>query len=151
MFWDEEKRKVVTFKHAVIDAGFAALRASGLHKMFGAATRGRGVILTLHHVRPWAPKTPGYAPNRLLEITPDFFDEALGLARETGFDFVSLDEAVHRIRRNADAAPFVALTFDDGYRDTRDFALPILERHGAPATLFLATGMIERTARRSPK
>ena len=45
------------------------------------------------------------------------------------------------------ARPFVALTFDDGYRDTRDFALPVLERHGAPATVFFAPGLIERTAR----
>ena len=42
---------------------------------------------------------------------------------------------------------FAALTFDDGYRDTRDHALPILERHGAPATLFFAPGLIEGTAR----
>lgn len=136
----------MTFKHAVIGAGFAAMRASGLHKAISAATRGRGVILTLHHVRPWAPATLGYAPNRLLEITPEFLDEALGLVREVGLELVSLDEAVRRIP-DPDAAPFAALTFDDGYRDTRDFALPILERHGAPATVFLATGLIERTAR----
>ena len=126
--------------------GFAAFRASGLHKAIGAATRGTGVILTLHHVRPWRPATPGYAPNRLLEITPEFLDEALGVVRAMGFEFVSLEEAARRLR-NRDGAPFAALTFDDGYRDTRDFALPILERHGAPCTVFFATGFIERTAR----
>ena len=59
---------------------------------------------------------------------------------------MTLLEAVARLG-NAGGPPFVALTFDDGYRDVRDFAVPILERHGAPFTVFFATGMIERSAR----
>jgi peptidoglycan/xylan/chitin deacetylase (PgdA/CDA1 family) len=137
----------LAFKHALIGAGFAAMRATGLHKAFGAAARGPGMILTLHHVRPWRALTPGYAPNRLLEITPEFLDEALTLVRELGFAFVSLGEAVRRLRAGEGDAPFAAFTFDDGYRDTRDFALPILERHNAPAEVFFSTGLMERTAR----
>ena len=44
------------------------------------------------------------------------------------------------------ARPFVALTFDDGYRDTVDFALPVLERHQAPFAVYVATGFAERSA-----
>ena len=137
----------VALKHKVIGAGFAAMRASGLHKAMGVLARGVGVILTLHNVRPWACATPGYAPNRLLEITPEFLDEALGVVRDAGFEFVSIDEAARRLTLGSEARPFAALTFDDGYRDTRDFALPILERHGAPFTVYFAIGLIERTAR----
>jgi peptidoglycan/xylan/chitin deacetylase (PgdA/CDA1 family) len=127
----------------MIGAGFSAMRATGLHKAIAAP--GRGFILTLHRVRPWRPPTPDYAPNRLLEVTPEFFDDALSLIAARGFQFVTLEEAARRLTQGG--APFAALTFDDGYRDTRDVALPVLERHGAPATVFFAIGMIERTAR----
>jgi peptidoglycan/xylan/chitin deacetylase (PgdA/CDA1 family) len=126
----------------MIGAGFSAMRATGLHKAI--ASPGRGFILTLHRVRPWRPATPGYAPNRLLEVTPEFLDEALSVIASRGFEFVTLDEAAQRLAQGG--APFAALTFDDGYRDTRDLALPVLERHSAPATVFFAIGMIERTA-----
>jgi len=135
----------MALKHRLIEAGFAAFRFSGLHRAVAPLTRGRGVILTFHRVRPFAPPTPGYAPNRLLEIEPDFFDAALALVRRLGFDFVSLAEARRRL---VDGGPrFAAVTFDDGYRDTRDFALPILEKHAAPAMVFFATGFLDRNAR----
>ena len=38
----------------------------------------------------------------------------------------------------------VCITFDDGYRDHLTVAAPILERYRLPATLFLATGLVER-------
>ena len=132
----------MSLKRTVIGAGFAAMRATGLHKALAAP--GRGVIFALHRVRPFAPPTPGYAPNRLLEVTPEFLDAALArIAQE--FELVRLAEVPRRL--SEDGPPFAALTFDDGYRDTRDVALPILQRHGAPATVFLAPGLIERTAR----
>jgi peptidoglycan/xylan/chitin deacetylase (PgdA/CDA1 family) len=38
----------------------------------------------------------------------------------------------------------VCITFDDGYRDNLTVAAPILEKYRLPATLFLATGYVER-------
>jgi peptidoglycan/xylan/chitin deacetylase (PgdA/CDA1 family) len=135
----------MALKHKLIEAGFAVFRLSGLHRAVAPLTRGCGVILTFHRVRPFAPPTPGYAPNRLLELEPDFFDAALTLVRRLGFEFVSLAEARRRLVEGG--SRFAAVTFDDGYRDTRDFALPILEKHLAPATVFFATGFLDRSAR----
>jgi len=133
----------LAFKRRMIGAGFAAMRATGLHRAL--AQPGAGFILALHRVRPFLAPTAGYAPNRLLEVTPEFLDAALGRIAASGFEFVDLAEAARRLAHGG--KPFAALTFDDGYRDTRDNALPVLERHGAPATVFFAIGFIERTAR----
>jgi peptidoglycan/xylan/chitin deacetylase (PgdA/CDA1 family) len=38
----------------------------------------------------------------------------------------------------------VCITFDDGYRDNLTVAAPVLEKYRLPATLFLATGFVER-------
>lgn len=129
---------------AAFRATFAGLHASGANRALARRARGLGVLLTLHHVRPWT--GGGFAPNRLLEVTPEFLDATLARARELGFDFVSLDEAWRRVSVGVSLRPFLHVTFDDGYRDVRDFALPVLERHGAPATLYVASAFADGQA-----
>lgn len=41
----------------------------------------------------------------------------------------------------------VAITFDDGYRDQLELAVPMLKRLGLPATFFLIPGVLSRTVR----
>ena len=132
-------------KRDVIDLGFRMFGATGLHRLAARYTQGLGAILMLHRVRPASRE--GFAPNGGLEITPEFLDLLLTRLKAQGYSIVSLDEAVARIRGGGEGAPFVALTFDDGYRDTADVALPILEKHGAPFTVFVTTGFADRTAR----
>ena len=110
-----------------------------------AETRGLGLILTFHCVLSDAPAA-GYAPNRGLEITPQFLDLTLEIVRQEGFELVPLEEARRRLVER-EGSPFAALTFDDGYRDILAEALPVLERHNAHFTVYCATGFIERTAR----
>lgn len=135
-------------KRDVIDLGFRMFGATGLHRLAARYTRGLGAILMFHRVR--LSSRERFAPNGGLEITPGFLDQLLTRLKAEGYSIVSLDEAVARIGAGAGAdetAPFVALTFDDGYRDTADVALPILEKHGAPFTVFVTTGFADRTAR----
>src|SRR5262249_36856808 len=61
------------------------------------------------------------------------------------FQFVGLDEIGERM---ASGAPFdepvACVTFDDGYRDVYEQAVPILIRKGIPAALFVPTEHIGR-------
>ena len=124
---------------------FAALDRFGVNRALAGRARGLGLILTLHHVRPFA--GGAFAPNRHLEVEPEFLDLALTRAREAGFDFVTLDEALRRVRAGVSVRPYIHLTFDDGYRDVRDHALPVLRKHGAPATLYIASDFAKGDAR----
>lgn len=119
-------------------AGFAAIAATGADRWLRRAALGRGVILTFHHVRPWRDRE-GFAPNRLLEITPEFLDGVLTILPRLGFEIVAMDAVPGRLEAPLAGRPFAALTFDDGYRDVVEHALPVLSRHGAPWTFFVTT------------
>ena len=69
-----------------------------------------------------------------IELPADEFERQLAwlVANEP---LVSLDEAL-------EGRGGVVLTFDDGTRDFHDVVLPLLVRHGAPATLYLATSWV---------
>lgn len=136
--------------YAALKWGFAAIAASRADVWLRPVAQGMGVIFTLHHVRPWQERA--FAPNRLLEITPEFLDQALRDIRAAGFEIISLDEAIARMvsqdePRRATKRPFAVLTFDDGYRDNVEHAAPILARHNAPWTLFSCIACAEGTAR----
>ena len=125
-------------KHQLIAAGLSAIAGCGADRLLAPVARGRGAILMFHHVRPRRPDA--FRPNALLEITPGFLDATLALVRRLGFAIVPLDEVPELLVERAAGPPFVALTFDDGYRDNRDHALPVLRRHGVPWTMFVTTG-----------
>jgi peptidoglycan/xylan/chitin deacetylase (PgdA/CDA1 family) len=69
-------------------------------------------------VRP--PTNDPFQPNQLLEITPDYLEAILKRIRGDGVEIVTLDEASRRLRDGDLSGRFVALTFDDGYRDNRE-------------------------------
>ncbi len=134
----------MNLRHMAIASAFKAITLTGAHRWARGLGRGVGAILMLHHVRPWAGQE--FTPNRLLEVTPDWLDEVLTLIRAEGHDIVDMDEMASRIKGPPRDRFAIALTFDDGYRDNRDHALPVLERHGAPWTLHITTGYADATA-----
>lgn len=119
-----------------------AARYSGLAPLARRFGGSLGAILMLHRVTA-APVSP-LGINRHLAITPQFLNEILAEVARLGYRFISMDEALDRIRYPK-AEPFVTITADDGYRDNLTEALPVLERHQAPITIYIAPALIDRT------
>jgi len=128
-------------RYLAFKAAFEILSASRLCPIIRRQSAAKGLIFTLHRVLPDTPAD--FAPNAILQVTPDFLEQAIIKARADGFDIVDLDEAVTRTKNPDSTRPFVVLTFDDAYRDNLEFALPVLRRHGAPFTLYVPTGLVD--------
>lgn len=120
-----------------------AIARTGLDRRLAHACRGAGVILTMHHVRPEPISV--FDKNAGLAITPAFLDALLHLLRELDYEIIPQDQLPDRLAWPGQR-PFAVLTFDDGYADNRDFALPILKKHNAPFTMFVCPGFADRTA-----
>src|SRR5258708_14248123 len=103
---------------------------------------GVGAIVTLHHVRRGRPDA--FQPNQLLEITPRFLEKVVRKLRRRQLDLISLDE-MHRRRVEGDfKRRFVCVTIDDGYRDTLQWAYPILKTHEVPFAVYVPTSFPDR-------
>jgi len=81
------------------------------------------------------------APDPILhdEIDAATFERHAALLRSE-FNVLPLGEACARLARGSLPARAACITFDDGYADNEQIALPILKRLGLPATFFVATG-----------
>jgi peptidoglycan/xylan/chitin deacetylase (PgdA/CDA1 family) len=129
-------------KNTIIRGGMEALYFSGAHAVLRPFLGGVGMILTLHHVRP--PRPDRFQPNHLLEVTPDFLERVARRLRRSRLDLVSLDEMHRRLTEGDSKRRFVCVTIDDGYRDTLQWAYPILKKYEIPFGLYIPTSFPDR-------
>lgn len=81
---------------------------------------------------------------RDLSVPPALFDQHLARIHEEGYTSVSLYDLVAYLNQGTPLpAKPVVITFDDGYRDNYENALPLLLKHGMIATFFIVTDFID--------
>ena len=89
-------------------------------------------ILTFHALE---------ADRAAIAYPPRLFARLLLEIDARGYRTAPLSEIVDCLERDTPLPPrTLVLTFDDGFRSVHDVALPLLQQHGARATLFLCTG-----------
>lgn len=103
---------------------FSALtRPALLHRRLRqSAHTGRVTILNFHRVAPYDGSS--YPP-----LDPLLFDDVMSFCSQH-FEIVTFSDLAGR---PAGARPRAVISFDDGYRDFVEYALPILRRHGMRA------------------
>ncbi len=101
-----------------------------------AGQRARLSILIYHRVLP-ATET-----FNTWDVTANEFDLQMGMLAKH-FSPLALPEAVERLATGNLPARAVCVTFDDGYADNAEVALPILLKRKVPATFFIATGFLD--------
>lgn len=74
-------------------------------------------------------------------ISPEVFERQIRWL-ERRFDLISLAEAQHRIEFGNDR-PAVAITFDDGYEENGEWAIPWLLDRQIPVTYYVSTGFVD--------
>ncbi|MBC7543471.1 MAG: polysaccharide deacetylase family protein [Candidatus Sericytochromatia bacterium] len=87
-------------------------------------------ILSLHRVHPVA--NPFWSP-----LDPDLFDQLLAYIGRH-FHVTTLSAMAMTTDR-----PSLILSFDDGYRDFLDYAVPLLAKHGLPANQNVIPACVE--------
>jgi peptidoglycan/xylan/chitin deacetylase (PgdA/CDA1 family) len=135
-------RRAGQVKRTIIRTGLETLYFSGMHHLMRPLFGGIGCILTLHHVRP--PRPEAFQPNRLLEVSPVFFEGLLRRLKRRRLDLVSLDEMHRRFVAGDFKRRFVAVTFDDGYKDVMRWAWPLLKQYEVPFAMYIPTSFPDR-------
>lgn len=116
-------------------------KPSGYRRWVGAfarVRRRRSVVLGYH----------GVADSRLrddmslLQVSPRRFRAQVELLVAAGFSFVTVAELARRASGGVPEPGLAAITFDDGMRNNRSEALPILQEYGIPATVYVTIGFL---------
>ena len=104
-----------------------------------ARTRGRvatgGLRILLYHRVA--------ADDDALALSPRRFRDQMGHLASEGYRVVDLIEALRLLDAGQPPARTLGLTFDDGFADVAEHALPVLAEHGFRATVFITTGVTD--------
>ena len=111
----------------------------GVMRLVRPVTGGVGVILGFHEIQK---DSTTELETGTIE---NFLARALAWLKSNGWQIRTLDQGLKCLMQGEEGQRFAVITFDDGYRDTMTTALPILEAHAAPFTVFVPTGAPTRT------
>lgn len=107
----------------------------GIRSIIGRKRGNNLLILTFHRVL----KLPD-------EVIEDVYEEMFEMKLQVlskYFNLLRVSEAIEMLKQDLLPPRTACITFDDGYLDNHDTALPLLKKWAAPATFFVATGYLQ--------
>jgi peptidoglycan/xylan/chitin deacetylase (PgdA/CDA1 family) len=127
-------------KREFLARAFGRLGVLRLLERVAAATRPALVVLTYHRIAE--PGTDSFY-DPVISATPDSFCAQIEWLRRS-LRILTLPELIAQLEPGSPwHEPAALLTFDDGYRDNFEVAVPILRERAIPATFFLPTAFLD--------
>ncbi len=119
---------------SVAVAAVAVLGLAGkiwCHNALDKYARTAGLILEYHSIgeqKDW---------DSYMVVAPKVFEQHLQKLQVLGYHMVTVAQLTERLRRGDSVDKYVAISFDDGYKDNYTHALPLLKKYNAKATFHL--------------
>jgi peptidoglycan/xylan/chitin deacetylase (PgdA/CDA1 family) len=134
-------------RRAVKTAAAQVLHHSGARRLVAAMARyrsgGRRLLIVSYHrvVEDFTGEVQRSIPGLL--ISKETFRRHLEELHRAGYEFQSIGQALEVMAGRRRAKKDVCVvTFDDGYRDVYQHAVPILTQMGVPAIVYLPSGLV---------
>jgi peptidoglycan/xylan/chitin deacetylase (PgdA/CDA1 family) len=119
-------------------AAFTRARSLAWLARTGGRPRGEGIrILFYHRISD---------DHDELAVPPSRFRRQMDFLADSGYRVVDVAEVGRLLAGGSVPNDVIGLSFDDGYLDVAENALPVLARHGFRATVFVVTGAVEGNA-----
>ena len=107
---------------------------NGLRSIIRSKSGNNLLILTFHRVLKFPDDVIG-------DVHEEMFEMKLQILSKY-FNLLKVSEAIELLKNDSLPSRAVCITFDDGYLDNHDTALPLLKKWAVPATFFVATGYL---------
>lgn len=132
----------MTVRRALKVAVARLLYATGMLQAWQRRTLRAGAVVLMYHRVLTAEERATTASHPAIVVSLETFERQMALLARR-FNVMSLERFAHHLEERI---PFpdstVVVTFDDGWRDNASNALPVLERHGVPALVFLPAAYV---------
>lgn len=118
------------------------LRATGLK------SDRRYLPILMYHSISHGTEERTVSPYYRTTTSPEKFAAQMDFLQENGWRGVTTSDGMRSLRNEASSGGnIVVITFDDGFADFREHAVPAMQKHGFAATMYLPTAFIGETAR----
>lgn len=124
----------MSVKRRILFGGYRLARSVGFFRLRTKAD-GCANVICFHRVNDRVADS--------LTTPPAVFDELMRIVRAE-YQPIAMSRLVSKLSGGDSLPPnAIAITFDDGYKDNRTIAAPILDKYDLPATFFLTSGYID--------
>ena len=105
--------------------------------------KGKAAILCFHRILPKSQIVSSLNPNIYGLCYSNYNFDNLIFWVSKNYKVVSMDDLIDHLDSNSKEF-VVSITFDDGYKDNLQYALPILEKYNVPAAIYVTKNFIEK-------